>query len=359
MSARVEWVTDATRFAAVRSEWDRLARGPFQRHGWFEAWREAFAGTSQLAVALVWRDEELVAALPACRDRHGLRAMANVHSPKFEPLGRDPASVDDVLDTVLSTGAGEVRMTSLPEEGGALDRCVERCRRAARAPLVEPRWVSPLTDTSGDWEKYRGERKWRWREVERRRRRLAREYAPRITLVTRPSDLQAEIERALRLEASGWKGRRGTAILSSKDTRGFYRSVAREFHGRGELVMSTVEVKGHLLACDLALLADERYWLLKTAYDEDWRSLAPGLVLRHHVIEYCFQHGIRAHEFLGDAMAWKQSFATGERAHAELFAYRARPVPFVSYCHRRFLRPALARGYHRLRPPRVARAGAA
>jgi CelD/BcsL family acetyltransferase involved in cellulose biosynthesis len=352
MTGRVEWVTDRARFGELREAWDRLAHGPFQRHAWYDAWWSSFSTGRRLAICAVWRTGELVAVLPLCR--HGLRleAMTNVHSPVFEPLARDPAASAEVLDAALSAQGGEIRLSPLPREGLALDRSLDACGRARRLVALEPQHVSPITDTTGDFAGYRAPRKRAWREIERRSRRLAREHTPEIRLVEPPADLERELSRGIALEASGWKGKERTAMASHDDTRTFYESVARAFHASGELALSSIAVDGRLVAFDLALLEGDRYWLLKTGYDEAFRSLAPGLVLRRHVIERCFEVGLSAHEFLGHTVDWKRPFATGERAHVRLLAYRRRPDGLIGYGLRRLARPAAARVYRRLRPER-------
>ncbi|MGI8596959.1 MAG: GNAT family N-acetyltransferase [Thermoleophilaceae bacterium] len=355
MSDRVEWVTDPRRFAAVEACWDRLASGPFDRHAWYSAWWGAFANGRRLAVCLLWRDESLVAALPLCRSRGRLEAMANFHSPQFEPLAQSRDALESVMKAALDASGGELRLTPVPSAGDAFGVCLEACEQAGRLVVVGAQHTSPVTDTSGEFSTWRSARKDALRELERRRRKLARDHDPVIRLIDRPENLERELTRGLEVEGSGWKGRQGTAIVSSPETLAFYGSLARAFHGTGELVLSSIALEDRVVAFDLALLQGGRYWLLKTGFDERARSLAPGLVLRHHVIERCFELGLAAHEFLGDSMPWKLPFATGERAHAQILAFRRRPDSLLRYSLRRLPRGRMAQAYRRLRASRPAR----
>lgn len=219
---------------------------------------------------------------------------------------------------------------------------------ARRLIVVEPEHVSPFTDTSGDFSTYRDEHR-SLRELERRGRKLTRDHDPEVRTIERSEDLEGELARGLEVEGSGWKGRQGTAILSSEDTRSFYWSVARAFHDTGELVVSSIALEGRVIAFDLALLHGNRYYLVKTGYDERFRSLAPGLVLRHHVLERCFELGLASHEFLGDALPWKLPFATGEHHHAQVLAFSRRPDALLRYVRRRLPRERLGAVYRRLR----------
>jgi hypothetical protein len=181
---------------------------------------------------------------------------------------------------------------------------------------------------------------------------MEREHTVRYELVRSPERLDSELARGLAVEASGWKGAAGTAIVSSPDTLAFYRAVARGFHRTGRLRLSELWLDGRVVAFDLALLHGRRLHLLKTGYDESVRALAPGLVLRRAVVERCFELGLEAHELLGDDMPWKRLFATDERRHMRFAAYGPRPVPLARYAERRGM-PALRRFYVRHVKPRL------
>jgi hypothetical protein len=247
-----------------------------------------------------------------------------------------------------------VEVTALPADGYERPCVLRASSDLNRLSLLEPHFVAPVTDTTGDFPSYRRPRRARWRELERRGRKLHREHEVVSRLLRSPTDLERELEEGLGLEASGWKGAAGTAILSSPRTASFYRSVARAFQARGELRTSELRVDGRLVAFDLALLYRGRYLLLKTAYDESLRSLSPGLVLRRAVIESCFDRNLTAHEFLGVDMAWKRLFSTANLLHCTYRGYPRRPLGAAGYSYRKHLRPALKSAYRRVRPTAAA-----
>ena len=161
-----------------------------------------------------------------------------------------------------------------------------------------------------------------------------------MSLIRTPDDLEHELREGLELEASGWKGRAATAVLSAADTTRFYTSVARLLHPTGELRFSSLRVDGRLAGFDFAVLHDSRYFLLKTAFDEQLRSLAPGLSLRLAVVEQCFESGLAAHEFLGGDLEWKRLFSTGERRLLTYQGYAKTPGALLRLARRRSRRAA-------------------
>jgi CelD/BcsL family acetyltransferase involved in cellulose biosynthesis len=355
MALRTEWIEDPARFAAVRDEWDRLAAldpSPFSRHAWLSTWWDAFGGDAALRVCLVRDGDEPAAALPLLRRGGALGGLANEHSPSLRPLARDPQA-RVALAAALAEAKVTIELPALPSEEAEAAELIAALEARGARTLLEPDYVSPIAETAGSFDDYRAELKGGWRELERRGRKMRREHEVAETLVATPADLERELQEGLELEASGWKGRAGTAILAEEHTARFYRAIADAFHD--ELRLSALRVDGRLVGFDLALLHERRYFLLKTAYAEDLRSLAPGLVLRRAVIERCFELGLEAHEFLGPDMEWKRLFATGDRPHAVCRVYPRGPLPALRLLYRRDVRPRLKRAYRRVRPARPRR----
>lgn len=355
-SATVDWITDRQDFAALAGEWDAVlpddAR-PFDLHCWYATWWEAFGDSHELAVCTLRRGGELAGVLPLIRDGRSLGALANVHSSVFRPLASDPEAMERLMAEAMSQGAPQLRLIALPKD----DPCIAGLEAGARdAPMrlvVEPGYVSPIVDTNGDFEAWRKESKPRWgAPLERFRRKMGRDHEAEFSIVEPPRDLEAELDDGFQVEASGWKGEVGTAIVSAPETAAFYRGMARAFHERGELRLSRIVLDGNTAAFDLCLLHRGRLYLLKTGFDERFRRLAPGLVMRLSNIERCFELGLDAHELLGSESEWKGKFATGDRAHVNMTAYSKAPVESARHAYRRLVRPVLKRAYRRLRPPR-------
>lgn len=350
MTLRIEWLGEPERFARLAADWDRMlpvdAR-PFDLHAWYSAWYRAFGDAGSMRVCLAWEGERLRAAFPLVA-RHGrsLAAMANVHTPVFRPVGTDPRAIRAVVEAALTRASGNLEVPALPASDPSLALLREATASAGRREVIGRQHVSPIVDTTGTYEAWRNRSRPRWgAPLERFRRKMARDHLAEFSIVAAPDDLAAELARGFAVEASGWKGEIGTAILSDERTMTFYRDIAHAFAARGELRLSRIVLDGHWAAFDLCLLYDDRLYLLKTGYDERFRKLAPGLVMRLSIVERCFELGIEAHELLGDVSEWKRKFATGERAHVGFHAYERGFRGSMSYTYRAAARPLLKRAY--------------
>jgi CelD/BcsL family acetyltransferase involved in cellulose biosynthesis len=351
MGERIEWITEQARFDELAGPWDALAAGdpsPFARHAWLAAWWRWFGDGRALRVAALWRGEELRAALPLCAAGARWHALANAHTPELRAPARDADALAAAIDAALGSGARELALSALPAGGELAARlqAALRARRWRTIPAHEQR--SPIVELGDGYDAWRERSKPQWgAPIERFGRKLEREHAATFQLVERPAELARELEHGFAVEASGWKGQQGTAIVSSPQTLGFYTEIARAYHALDGLRLSRIDADGRTVAFDFSLLHRGRLYLLKTGFDEQLRRLAPGLVLRLRMIERCCELGLEAHELLGDADPWKLKFATASRDYEGLHAYAPAPAPLLRYGRRR-ARAGLGRVARRL-----------
>ena len=92
-------------------------------------------------------------------------------------------------------------------------------------------------------------------------------------------NLDPWIEAFLQLEASGWKGRQGTALAVHKNERLFFESVVREAFARQRLMMLGLFLDDKPLALKCNFLMGEGAVAFKIAFDEEYARYSPGLLL--------------------------------------------------------------------------------
>jgi CelD/BcsL family acetyltransferase involved in cellulose biosynthesis len=338
----VVWVEDADAFAALAPEWDALAapqRNPFLLHAWFDAWWSAFGDGLRLRICSLRRDGALVALFPLCVRGRVTRGIANVHTQVFKPVAADDESLGRLVDVAVAA-AGELELWAVPVADASLPLLRAACRSAGRVAFEEPLHTSPIVELDDDFAAYRARLGGSTRRgIDRSRRRLESDHDVHLEILAAPTDVDAELARGFELEASGWKGREGTAILSSPANTRFFRDLGRAFHRLGKLRLSTIVVDGRLGAWELCVLEQGRLWSLKGAYDESLARYSPGAILRLATIERCYDLGIDGNELLGFDPPWKRRFATSDRAHCVFRAYPRRPVSFARYAYRERVRP--------------------
>jgi CelD/BcsL family acetyltransferase involved in cellulose biosynthesis len=343
MDESCEWVVDRPRFLALAADWDALAereRHPFSLQAWMLPWWDAFGGGSQLRVLVVWRGGELVAGIALAARGRTWRSLANEHSPLFAPLAADRQALATLATAVVAAAPAQLVLEVLPAGGEALAAFEAACRAARRPFHVAPHIVSPFSGLEGGFAGFseRASRK-AIKNVGRRRRRLEREHEVLMRPLSVSPERREAVTRFFRLEQSGWKGERGTAIALLPDVERFYREVAETFAARDSLRLSELWVDGTPAASEFVLVHARSIFLLKVGMDESRRELAPGVVLLLAGIEAAAEEGFETYEFLGDVTDLKRRLATGERRHVVMRSYDPAVAPLFAYAYRRWVRP--------------------
>jgi CelD/BcsL family acetyltransferase involved in cellulose biosynthesis len=116
------------------------------------------------------------------------------------------------------------------------------------------------------------------REMRRLRRRLADAFDAEPTVHDRADDPGA-VDEFLRLEASGWKGREGTAMGQNAPSAAFFRGVCAELASQGRLQMLAMEAGGQTVAMKCNISAGDTLFCFKIAFDEELKRYSPGIQL--------------------------------------------------------------------------------
>jgi CelD/BcsL family acetyltransferase involved in cellulose biosynthesis len=96
--------------------------------------------------------------------------------------------------------------------------------------------------------------------------------------------LERAVSAFLKIEASGWKGKRGTALDCDEQTRHFATSAFTGDETNSICRADMLTVNGVPIAVSLIVLAGSTGFAVKACYDETYRKYSPGLLLEMEVI---------------------------------------------------------------------------
>jgi len=100
------------------------------------------------------------------------------------------------------------------------------------------------------------------------------------------------IDEFLEIEASGWKGKDGTAMLSDPSTKRFFKEMAQLHLANGSLSLLKVSLDKHPIAMLCNLQRGGYAVAFKTAYDENYGQYSPGVIAELKSIERYYADGI-------------------------------------------------------------------
>jgi CelD/BcsL family acetyltransferase involved in cellulose biosynthesis len=297
----------------ILAQWQDLCSRAAEANG-FHCPAFLLAGVQHLpspaipAAILIWEEGEtatarLMGLFPWLGDRSGFtrnfgaRELKGYASP-FHNLGVphiDATRATDVLETLMDwlardmNGPTAISWADIPVEGAfaaALRKVAARGRHDLSLQGVAPRAILQQATTAqttiddGLISKNR-------REFARLERKLSGRGTVRYH-EAQGSDLRNALEMFLALEASGWKGRNGTALLQTARTSSFIRcalrGVAQGLEHDDVASASTARVisltlDGNAIAAGLVYEQGGRAWLAKITFDETYASTSPGILL--------------------------------------------------------------------------------
>ena len=117
------------------------------------------------------------------------------------------------------------------------------------------------------------------KKLRQHRRRLGEHGRLETTVVHAAADVQRAFEAFLVLEAKGWKGTRGTALLCDPNQAGFARSLVAALARAGDVSIHALELDGRPVSMQVVLRAGPAVFTWKTAYDEALGHFSPGMLL--------------------------------------------------------------------------------
>ena len=312
--------------------------------GWARCWAEAYGEGEAIELPLGGGRLRLAGA----QGRFGplrfplLTSATNLQTCYFDVAGAATAEALASLPArLLATGAVQVRIDWL-DASSRLLAAGHAWRRRRHRVTVEPFAVSPLADCRGSFEAYLGRAGSSVRKYWKACRRMILEGPIEFRIVTGGTGLSALVDEMFALEAAGWKGREGTAILSKDEDARFYRALAFAAAEAGALRIATLREEGRLLAYEYCVVGGGSVLAMKVGYDESRGRLQPGhMVALMNIREACGDPAIAWYDMLGNGMRvaqYKRRFATDYRTlhRVRLFAetpmggllyalYRARP----------------------------------
>lgn len=113
----------------------------------------------------------------------------------------------------------------------------------------------------------------------RLKRRLAELGTVEHVVARSQSDIRIGVETFLALEASGWKGREGTAMAIDRYRAAFAREAVDRLAGRDLCRVHMLNLDGRPIACVIVFIESGIAYTWKTAYDESYAQWSPGTLL--------------------------------------------------------------------------------
>jgi CelD/BcsL family acetyltransferase involved in cellulose biosynthesis len=337
----VEVRSDPASLRALVPDWEALAADAAEPNPFYEHWAllpalEAYAARDDVRCIAVWQDGRLGALFPMRLERRwrqmpfaALRSWRHRNMLVCTPLIRAGTAVECISALLRSDLAQVVEFLWVSGGGMFYGALAEAASQAGLPWTVSEAYVRAVLVRDRDPRaRFNSNMKNNLRRWQARLGQVGKLSPVRLAP---DGDLAAWTEAFMRLEASGWKGKAGSALSCREDDRRFVAAVFPEAFRRGRLQITGLDLDGRPLARHCMLTHGEGAFCFKIAYDETYASCSPGILGEvENVGQFLEMPGLRwldsntAPEYNhGYARVWKDSrtmqcIAVGTRAAGRL-----------------------------------------
>jgi CelD/BcsL family acetyltransferase involved in cellulose biosynthesis len=328
--------------AIAPSRWRELAERAVEPNGYYlPGWELAVnasaTGRTGVSALSAWSSTSstdgtarLVGLMPAISlwraYRIPLPALAN--ADPYGTLGtplldRDMANdaATSLLAQARNVGAHALILRNVALDGAVMKAITHVLARGGLQPRVLQSQIRACLDATRDSEALLrdalGAKK--LKELRRQRHRLAEHGAVRFDVARTPEDVTSAIETFLMLEASGWKGQRGTALVQDDGDASFVRRATVALAEVSQCEIVSLRAGDTPVAAAIVLRHQDRAFYFKVGIDERFAKFSPRVQLTLDLTRHlCADPQIASADSTADAdhpminPIWRGRFAIGD-----------------------------------------------
>jgi CelD/BcsL family acetyltransferase involved in cellulose biosynthesis len=315
--------------------WRKLAARAAEPNGyylpdWELAVNASVPGRTGASALAAWHDEMLVGLLPVVSMGQAYRiplpALVSAHpygtlcSPPLDHgMAVDAAAT--LMQAARQSGARALVLRDVALDGAAMKAFNTVLRgEGLRRRMLQWHLRATLDATRDADELLRdalGTKK--LKELRRQRHRLAAHGAVAFDVARSPEEVATALKTFLTLEASGWKGARGTALARVQGDAAFIRRATRALAGTGNCEIVTLRAGETPVASGIVLRHQSRAFFFKLGVDERFAKFSPGVQLTLDLTRHlCADPAITSADSTASAdhpminPIWRGRFAIGD-----------------------------------------------
>ena len=198
-------------------------------------------------------------------------------------LGADDAeaAAAALMRSARAAGAHALILREVATEGAAMAALSAALQREGLGPRLLQSHVRACLDATRDPEELLQEALGakKLKELRRLRNRLADHGAISFEVARSPDEVSAATDIFLALEASGWKGQRGTALIQSDGDTAFIRRATQALAATRQCEIVTLRAGATPIAAGVVLRHQDRAFYFKLGVDERFAKFSPGVQL--------------------------------------------------------------------------------
>jgi CelD/BcsL family acetyltransferase involved in cellulose biosynthesis len=286
--------------------------------------------TNASALSAYADNGEMIGLMPAISAlrAYQLPLPAYVTADAFPPLGtilidHDKAdeAVSELMRQARASGARALILRDTPIEGAVMQAFTRVLAWSGLRPIVLRAHNRALLDATRDADallhEALGSKK--LKELRRQRNRLGDSGEVTYRVASMPDEVIPALEIFLKLEAGGWKGKRGTALIQNEGHLAFIRRAVRDMAAASHCQVISLYTGNTPVAAAVVLRHLDRAIYFKLGVNERFAKYSPGVLLTLDLTrQMCADPAITSVDSIADANhsmidpIWRARLAVGD-----------------------------------------------
>ncbi|MGY4513806.1 GNAT family N-acetyltransferase [Bradyrhizobium sp. USDA 3650] len=276
-------------------QWRALAQRAIEPNGYYlPGWELAVSATARgrtdasaltaydgsrliglMPVISLWRAWKI--PLPALVSAHPYGTLCSPLIDRDAPI----EAATRLLQQARATGAHALVLNDVALDGAAMTALNQILNRDGLKPRLLSSYIRASLDATQNAETLLrdalGTKK--LKELRRQRHRLEDHGAVVFDVAHSSDEIGPALETFLQLEASGWKGKRGTALVQHAGDATFIRRAVRALAETAQCEIVTLRAGATPVAAGIVLRHQDRAFFFKLGIDERFARYSPGVQL--------------------------------------------------------------------------------
>ncbi|MBU1317617.1 MAG: GNAT family N-acetyltransferase [candidate division Zixibacteria bacterium] len=331
---KIEIIENLEDFLKLSDAWDELVSGSevdhaFMRHLWYAEVIKAYFANDTLAVVIIRRDGQLVAAAPMRRTVYRIRGLGvktlSFISTEITPRCNFIVADSDLLEPLVMSVIGApdwdvLYAKNLEENAATTKKFIELIGNSLdnHGSQVIEGLLSPYLHTSGSWEEY-------WQSFSKKRRRTLTAYSIKrleeagsgeISRIESQEELREFLPRMFEISAASWKADTNDHLRPDSPEGRFYLGFTPAALASDQVLIYTIKIDGKYVGFDYYLRCGNSYTGSRSDYNERYKYYSPGNNLKLAAIRHLFEQEQECvYDLGGDAHQYKLDWGCEIRRH--------------------------------------------
>lgn len=339
-SIEVGVVTDLGGAQSLEREWDDLLDGSDCKDvtysfRWYANWLRSFAANGKVRIMTTRENGRLTSILPLIEGEYMLRrrrvkallSMTNLHSVRYDMISAEDCerNLGRCLAKAFDESEADFMVLSLvPEESLIIRYLANACRGVGCRFLVRNQHENRLVLTQPSFAQFFGSLSSKFRKnVNAAERKACARGELRLVSLDDENLLESYLDRGVTIEASGWKGEQGSAIIQAPHIRSFYEKIARDFFRKGWLRLYLLENSGEDISFYFCVGNYGVVRAIKIGVRQEYAGIGPGMLITKKVLEEIHRCGtIATWDFCGGSARWKSDWSNASERYHSIYIFK-------------------------------------